>query len=318
MRSSKKGLIIFIHCLFSICAFAQSQASFDQLIEETNKLLLIYEGLNAYGSDDNYIALKETGLSKEIIKSIQSDEEYEDGISADKDSIAEYNLILEVQELIIENLDKIIAHDKIKASKIEELIDQNELMIVQSDDGKLYNFTIDEKTGGSYRSRISKMYFTELEQQHLPRPEELASNPEINPYAIFDGDGFNEIYSIKTKEGTKYLLIAYIRGCTSCFGSSISLVKFEEGIFYEEFLYSIDSRSWEDGINYDHESKKITIDYITDDLTSDCNCNNFVVEEIDYSDWEDVEIITKKCHCTFEFNGLNFELIKESWEKIKE
>lgn len=320
MKYGLRSLLLFINLFLIHTAFGQSQESFDKLISETNTFLDSYESLRAFGSDDHYISFKESGLPEKLINAITSDEDYMDGISNDKDSISEFNLIVEYQGLIFENLEKIIAHDKFMDNDIQELIGQSELSVIRSDDGKLYNFSMDEKTGGTYRSRISVMHFTEINQDSLPTLEELEKGLKINPYLVFEGDGFNEIHTLETEEGTKYLLIGSVRGCSYCFESNIMLVKFKEGLFYQEFGYSVNSRSWEEGIAYDPTSKIITVDYITDDLTRDCDCTNYAAfekDENDYSYEEDMPI-TKSCHCTFEFNGVNFELIKESWELVKE
>ncbi len=318
MKIFKQVIIVFTLCLWTSFGFGQSQKSFDELITRTNEYLENYSKLSPLGSDE-FIPLKDSGLPKELIKYIEQHFDEYDGYS--KDTISEFNLLLEFQGLIIENITQIIGHEKFKKNKVEELIHQDfDLSIVVSDDRKLFNFSINEKTGGTYRSRISITHYTEDNT-----PPTLKSKDDleiINQDQVFEGDGFNAIYSIETKEGVKYVLIGDVRGCSYCFESNIMLVKFKDGAFEQDFSYSVNSRSWEEGIIYNSKTKVISVDYITDDLTTDCDCLNYAMldeeENNYYTNNDETEPITKRCHCTFKFNGLNFELVKESWEKVKE
>ena len=292
-------------------AFKPKSKSFEKLITETNTFLNAYSDLSAFGSDD-YIALSSSGLPKKTIKHIQKNHEEYEGYT--KDSISKFSLIQEYQELIFENLNAIVLHPQFKTSRIENLLNQgSDLSVVVSEDRKLYNFSLDEKTGGSYRSRISLTHYTE---DSLVSYQKNENDHEAfyNQHSIFEGDGFTGIYTLSTKEGTKYLLTGYVRGCSYCFETSAMVVSYQNGAFNQEFYYAVNSRSWEEGVVYDTASKTITVDYVTDDLTPDCGCSS--QEENLYADDSDGKI-TKRCHCTFQFNGSKFELVKASWEKLK-
>lgn len=58
----------------------------------------------------------------------------------------------------------------------------------------------------------------------------------------------------------------------------------------------------------------IRVNYVTDDLTTNCNCSNDAAlhkeQKNGSPDNEETEFIEKKCQCIFEFKELNFELIK--------
>ncbi len=142
------------------------------------------------------------------------------------------------------------------------------MSIVVSDDRKLFNFSLDEKTNGSYKSRISITYYT---ADSTPPSRKSKDDPEIiNQHHVFKGDGFHGIYSIETEEGTKYVLTGYVRGCSN----NIMLVSLKNGVFEQDFSYSVNSRSWEEGVRYSPKNKIISVDYVTDDLTTNCNCSN--------------------------------------------
>lgn len=297
-------------------ALLKSQQSLASLINETNAFLSSYDGLSTFNYEPD-IPLATAGLPAATVAAIKADEDYVDGLSSGKDSISEFNLLLEFQGLIVENIQRITAHEDFANFQPEALLDNDALSIIVSDDGKLYNFSLDEKTGGTHRSRISLTHYTEMNQDLLPTPEEVALDTRIDPYAVFEGDGFDEIYTIKAKEGIKYILTGSVRGCSYCFETNVMLVHLTDAGFHSDFYYSVNSRSWEEGVSYDPITQKITVDYVTDDLTVDCDCSNAADDDYYFND-DAVPEMTKQCHCTFEFDGNNFALVKESWEKVKE
>lgn len=197
------------------------------MVSKTNEYLKEYSKLSPFNTD-RLIALKDSGLPKEEIKYIKAHLEKYEGNS--KDAITEFNLLVEFQGLIVEHITYLISHNKFKEHKIEALINQNfNLSVTVSDDRKLYNFSLDEKTGGSYRSQISITHYTE--GNITPSLKNRGEREIINQYSVFEGDGFNGIYSIKTKEGIKYVLTGYVRGCSYCFETNIMLVTFKRGRF---------------------------------------------------------------------------------------
>lgn len=100
------------------------------------------------------------------------------------------------------------------------------------------------------------------------------------------------------------------------------LVNHKNGSFSKDFEYSINTRfSEECRLDYNPTDETIIIDYFTDDLTTNCNCSNAVKQNTKsgiFSPDNEEAFAEKKCHCKFKFNGLNFELIEESWKKVKE
>ncbi len=247
MRIIKQIGLIFAFSILTKFGFGQSPKPLDNLVSETNEYLEKYSKLTPPFGADEFVTLKESGLPKDEIKYIKAHYGEYDGYS--KDSISEFNLKDEFQELIVKNITHIISHNKFKDSKIDELINHNfDLSIVVSDDRKLYNFSLDEKTGGTYRSRISITHY--IEDSTSPSLKSKDEPEIINQHGVFESDGFNAIYSIETEEGTKYALTGYVRGCSYCFESNIMLVSIRSGIFEQDFSYSVNSRSWEEGVSY--------------------------------------------------------------------
>ena len=314
----KKWSVFMLFLTMNLLAIGQSKNSFTKLITETQTYLGNYELLNPFG--DEFVALNGFGMSKDEIDEVVLDAEYRENFTQTKDSISTSYMIFYFQERIIENLELIISHSEFTKNDISQLLDSDELSIIKSDDNKLYNFSMDEKTGGSYRSRISIMYFTGIDPSIFTINEDEVHHKENDPYAVFEGDGFNRIHTIETSEGTKYVLEGSVRGCSYCFESNIMLVNFVDGVFEQDFYYSVNSRSWETGITYNHENKSITVEYETDDLTTDCNCKDAMDSDSGDGLYYDsgMEFKPVECQCRFDFDGLNFELTKESWEVVKE
>ncbi|MGB1294296.1 MAG: hypothetical protein ACPG6V_02365 [Flavobacteriales bacterium] len=300
--------LIFFSFLCINIGYSQSQKSFDKLVHETKENLQNYSKLNAY--EDNYLSIDGFGLSKKEKQLLIENANYDATLTQNKDSITSYHMIWYYQEGILENIKQLIEHSKFQDNKIEELlIFDPDLFIVVSDDRKLFNFSLDEKTGGTYRSRISIMYFTDFKKELESNDEKIISKKD--PYSIFSGDGFNSIYALQSETGTKYVLTGYVRGCSYCFEEHISLVSFNNNTFKEEFSFSVNSRSWDEKIIYDPIQKKIEINYKTDDLTPICFCND-TDEDIseESSPLKGEELKYENCQCTFYFNGKSFEIAK--------
>lgn len=304
-----KKWILIGAVLWSFISYGQSKRSFNTLLDQTNRYLSVYAELPTY---EAYYILKDLDLTKKEIRDLIKEGSQTNGhFTNESDSIESFDLIMYLNTEILNNLDKLLAHDEFSFEGINQLKRDIDLAIIVSEDRKLYNFSLADKHGGTYRSRTSKSLYIHSELDSVTN-----KLIEKKVYPSLSSDGLNGIYLIKTSEGDKYVLTGYVRGCSYCFEDNIQVVKFENGVAKVEFIYSVNSRDWEGSITYHPERKLIRVDYNTDDLTTDCNCVNTAIEEV-YNESDYSELNTKKCHCTFEFNGVNFELVKEGWEKYR-
>lgn len=305
----KKYVYIIILFFFPIISFGQKQENFNKLIEKINHCLLEYDKLTPLGSTYHYYPINGSGLSKQKIKELSKDKDayyyYEEHLSANKDSIQEYYMIIFFQGEIESLLDKIIKHPDFFKNDITNIIKGDVLSIVKSDDNKLFNFSFDAKTGGSYRAQISKMYYIDTENSKV-----IDLNQTDN--SIFASDGYSRIYTLRTIEGTKYVLDGFVRGCNYCFETFVQLIKFDGNEFIEEFMLSVNNRDWNDGITYNHEEKAIYVDYHIDDLTPNCYCSE---EEFNYDKFDENQKEIN-CKCKYIFDGKNFELVEVHWKVI--
>ncbi|WP_107040152.1 hypothetical protein [Brumimicrobium mesophilum] len=295
--------ITLLFFLFPLFLLSQKKVPFSTLVSELNEDLTQYEKLSPFGEE--YLSLKDFDLSRKERNELILVSDYDENLTKNKDSIAQYQMIFYLQDQILSKLDKVLKHPDFEKYDIDELI-HDELSVVKSTDNKLFNFSLDEKTGGSYRSRFSIMHYTDLI---------LADSIEIDPYLVFEGDGYDEIFMLETMEGVKYVLTGNIRGCSSCFHTFVQLINFEDNLFNLDFEYAVTNRDWKDGAYYDHETKTIEVSYQVDDLTQHCGCEegSEVYFEFNPNESNLNEIF---CGCKFIFNGKTFELIKDGWEKI--
>ena len=298
--------ILLVLLFLPFLAFGENHSDFDKLIDETNHYLNEYSRLTPFG--DNYLPISSFGLSQKEVEELVNDADYGAMLTENKDSVESYYMIFYFQEKIVERINKIVSHPNFKNVNIRDLITSGELSIIVSDDNKLFNFTLPEKTGGSYRSRISIMHYTEFE------PEDRTQKAELSKF--FSSDGYSNIYTLNTDEGTKYVLTGHVRGCNYCFQSFVRLISFKDNKFSEEFMYSVENRDWNDGVSYHHETKTILVDYHIDDLTTHCYCDGKVQDDdINYDELAHNKT-SVNCRCKFVFNGSTFELVEESYEKV--
>ena len=267
--------------------------------------LVQYSKVSPFGEE--YIAIKEFDFSKKEKKQLIKEADYDAVLSKNKDSIQQFHMIFYYQDRILDQLDELLKHPDFKKNDIAKMISGDELSIVKSADNKLYNFSLDGKNGGTYRQRISIMHFTDLVFQ---------DSSDVDHYSIFEGDGYNEIIMLDTDDGVKYVLTGSVRGCSYCFETFVQLVSFENNAFNLDFEYSVVNRDWNDGAYYDHETKTVNVKYHVDDLTQFCGCDEDKQTYFEYDKY-DRNQTPILCECKFVFNVNNFELVKDSWEKVE-
>ncbi|MEO1513481.1 MAG: hypothetical protein AAFV95_00665 [Bacteroidota bacterium] len=308
----KKGIVLLLCSTLALMGSAQTGESINALIDRLNADLARYADFSPPPFADEYLSIAELGLSETDERLLLEEESYDNNLSDGKDSVTSMYVMDFYQERILVKIDSLVDHPDFTKTDIADLINlSHDLSFVCSDDRKLCNFSLAEKTGGTYRSRISFMYYADLQ-----RPDTTANDQDQHdPYEVFERDGYGEIYTIKTEKGTRYVLSGHVRGCSYCFETHVSMVGYEDGVFKTFFHYSITSRDATTGVTYEPETQRIVVDYETDDLTPECDCGQeseftSVEEEFDFDS-------TWNCHCSFQFNGLNFELVRESREKAK-
>ena len=293
-----KNIFLFALCFICISYSSLSQnkeGDYDKLVEKLNNYLSHYT--NYIGNEYGFISLnhKQLEFTKKEIKALKKEDI---DFPINNDSIDVQDLIFTYQEKIINSLSLILKHKDFD-EKIKETTFNQELSIVFSTDNKLYNFSLDEKTGGTYRSRISLMYYTESDS--------------IYEGDIFEPDGYGLIDTIQTNSGVKYLMEGNVRGCSYCFTNHVSLIQFKKDTVNLDFYYRFDSRDWDDYIEVDSTKRVIKAYYHLNDLQESCSCNNEDEGTIEFEIEKNIS-----CSCRFKFNGETFELVEKKEKVILE
>lgn len=296
-----RSKFILILTLAPFLLLGQEQQDYCKLIDKINHY---FEWYGSLYPNDGYLAISNFGLSEQERIALIEENNYDRILTRNKDSIQSEFMIYFYQDQIIDHLYQLVGHSEFQIKGLSKLTTE-ELSIVVSEDNKLFNFSFDEKTGGTYRTRISIMHYTDLVDVDLIQKKEF--------YSYFNSNGYNNIYNLNTDEGTKYVLTGDVRGCSYCFETFVCLVSFKDNKIIEDFKYLVNNRDWEDGVYYDHETKTINAAYHVDDLTPFCSCSQDKYEEASYNETE--TIFAYKCKCKFVFDVNNFKLKEESIEK---
>ena len=270
-------------------------------VKELNRYLRTYDTFSPFGAYE----VRSLSIPKKYLNSVMSDN------MPDIDGQVSGNIpIVYYQGLIGRGLQRVLRNKNIAAYRLEDIIDGKYIFISHSADRRLYSLSIDEKTGGSYRSQLTYVQYRAASGKVYNYDLTGESTDTAN---VFNNDGFGVIADFRTPEGTKYLLQGYVMECNTCENQYIELVEFKAGRFREDFGYTLNTRGGyarndSRGIGYDKQTKLITVDYTTDDLTHIRSCGDLVNLEDIKRDSADGDNYGKPCHCEFKFNGRSFVL----------
>ncbi|MFA5540306.1 MAG: hypothetical protein WC984_01395 [Bacteroidales bacterium] len=272
----KTNILLILFSCFGLLTNAQN---IDKLISQTEKLLSQHENIS-YLSEG--ISTKDFDFTEEELKDEEGNTNFEDGI------IDPYFAREIIQKRILTNINKIAYH--------KDFPKKGRGLFISSPDNKVFNFVMDENTGGTYRSRISVMYY-KVDGKILFQE----SGIEQNTQNIFNIDGYAYIDSIQSDTCVKYIFQGSVIGCGTCLGEYIKLMHFSSGVPIIDFEYSLSTRIGSvKQFDYNSKDKTITIEYEEDDLNGEYNYEN---ECGDYH--------FKK----YKFNGATFEPIEKRWVK---
>ncbi len=275
-------------------------------VKELNRDLKAYDTFSPFGSYE----AKSLRIPKKYLNSVMSDNmpDIEGQVSANIP-------IVYYHELIGRGLNRVLHNKHIAAYRLEDIIDGKYIFISHSADRRLYSLSIDEKTGGSYRSQLT---WVQYRAAHGRVYNYDLTGESADTTNVFNNDGFSIIADFHTPEGTKYLLQGYVMECNTCENQHIELVEFKAGRFTEDFGYTLNTRGAyagndNRGIGYDEQTRLITVDYTSDDLTHVRSCGDLQnLEDIKRDsagdDQDDAKNYGKPCHCEFTFNGRTFVL----------
>ena len=308
----KFGLVLFFNFL-CISLFGQPDELITKWIKEVNTALKHHQSLYPYADMQ---ALKDFGLSDTLFR--YSENEMDPVISANRDSVHPWLLIEYFDLFIQQRLIRILNHPNAPSLDYDQLFDKKYMGSYKSEDGKFFELSYFENTGGTYQS-YPAIYIYKINKDSLiySFQEDRMNDNKRGPFSILEDDAYYKSYTLPCGDTTKYLFLGYIRECSYCFREYAHLVYFNGKEFVSDFYYQVDSRHWSTKITFDPEKFVLSLQYKTDDLTSYCHCNINNFEDHDFAS-DDLQQARKNCKCIFRFNGSNFVLEKSSEKEIIE
>ena len=191
--------------------------------------------------------------------------------------------------------------------EIDSLVSPTELYRVRSADGRLCIFSWDERTGGTFRSQVSVVFF------RMPTGEGHGFYTTVDDSGEWNkGGAYNSIHAVRSDSAsTVYACVGQVIGCSSCCGDILTIIEltndglnlnypaFEDkgrdgqpnGAFSPTFLLTTRCGN---GLQFDYDPGTSTLSYayIVDDLTP-----------VEMEDVDDAREISGSMH----FNGAYFE-----------
>jgi|AntRauTorcE11897_2_1112592.scaffolds.fasta_scaffold21196_2 hypothetical protein len=292
-----RTLLSLLALFLAFSSFGQSDSPFDRLIEETNRYLTQYGEVEVFGG---YYAIQDLDLTAEEKSELLTEHDFDTALTPKKDSIQAFHLIEFLQDKVTGGLLRITEHEGFAEHPIENELNSDVLEILVSEDRKLFIFSFDMKNGGTYKGEIAMMFYEGL------------GNSESNSTAFSQirREGVYEIHTLNSQEGKKYLLVGGIVGCATCYESFVQLIQPKGDKLESQFAYALNLRNgWDNPIEFDPETQRISAEYETDDLTTECVCEDQSDDEESYLYNQTENSQMKKCRCIFEFNGSTFELV---------
>jgi hypothetical protein len=269
----KKILTILILFFISSQTFGQTNKKsnqkkkddFIQQVEKINILLKRYNTLSPFSGNDN-----------------------------------RFDLIESISDEITTRLLKILNDKRILNYQIENLITEDELMISKSTDNRIYFFSIDEKTGGSYKTNKTIIHYR-------------LANGTVRAY-FFGGDAsealstsiYGEIYLLDRLK-QKYFVIGGVQVCNTCRVSLALTLQLDTDSINTELIAQYDGRYYDlEAFDYNSERMEFDFEYFSADNDDSL-----------YGGDDEKEGLKHRYKSKFKFkNGELVEIEKyESWNK---
>ncbi|WP_316785749.1 hypothetical protein [Pedobacter frigiditerrae] len=223
--------------------FADPQLA--KIVKGTEDLFTTYDTINL---SKNY-SINQLKLNRKLIDELKTIE---------KDSVDGFEITAILSNHILSNIERILNWKNVSQYDLSLLL-KNHLITAKSPDNKLYSFSFDERTGGTYRSMLSIIYYNIDKGEQKFKPLFVSKEQGDD---VFNPDGYGTIDTLHTKQGVKYLLIGSVVGCTTCIGSYVDFVHYNNGKFIKDFNYSVGTRSNNTNIpNSDYDDETSVINY---------------------------------------------------------
>lgn len=186
---------------------------------------------------------------------------------------------------ILEALWQVLNQGPFPQEPLDDDLWHREIQVVKSLNGQLYCYTIDHKTGGSYKPASTILHYRRRDGVFAAHLLDDRMGQDVQETTI------NEVYTLDTL-GTAFLLLGTLQTCNTCFVASAFTVSVDEDGFHFELVAQINDFNDE-----------------TDQLFFDSKSSILHFAEIKKS--EDRPYEEKKSFYTFQFlGGAGYQVIR--------
>lgn len=208
-----------------------------------------------------------------------------------------FEMIDSIGNEITTRLLNILNDERIVNYPIETLLNQDEISVSKSKDDKIFFFSIEEKTGGSYRTTKTIIHYRLLNGSVKA---DIFSGEDSDALATSTYDQVFLLDSINQK----YFVIGGVLTCNTCFVSSAITIQLDSNSFQTELIAQFDGRFDDLKVfEFDNISKILTYEYFAAD-----NDDSLYGGNNEYLG------LQNKFHSKFKFiNGEFLELEKCEW-----
>ncbi|NBR13903.1 MAG: hypothetical protein EBQ94_05165 [Flavobacteriales bacterium] len=190
-------------------------------------IILLFLTTQTFGQENKKISKNRTDEISQKIAEINTLLKYYGTLSPFSDNEKRFELIDSISNNITTRLLQILNDNRIINYPIETLFNQDEISISKSNDNKIFFFSIDEKTGGSYRTSITFIHYR-------------LSNGNVK--ADYFGEmTYGQVFLLDSLN-QKYFVIGSVQTCNTCNSSSAISIKLDTNIYQTDLIAQYDGR----------------------------------------------------------------------------
>lgn len=221
-------------------------------------LILSFLSIQTYGQVSNNKPIKKNDFIKQVEKINILLKQYET-LTPFSDNENSFELIDSVSTEITTRLLKVLNDKRILNYQIETLFTEEELMISKSDDNKIYFFSIDEKTGGSYRTSKTIIHY------RLPNGIVKAEFFSGKASEVLATSTYGQIYLLDSLT-QKYFVIGGVQVCNTCKVLLALTIQLDTNSINTELIAQYDGRYYDlKTFDFDSLSKEFNYEFYAAD-----------------------------------------------------
>lgn len=185
------------------------------------------------------------------VDSLKVQAEIYDDLSPFSDDEDPFEKIEETQSAIIDHLTFLLNDPRIVTFDLDELFANTGLHVTRSEDHRVYVLTIDELTGGSYRSALSTL--------HLRYPNGSVSGEVYS-------DAWSQVHTVDQDRGV-YMITSSVLTCNTCTREHAILLKMDSSKVESESFMDYEGRYYDlHQFGYNEKDRTFAIEYSTPDF----------------------------------------------------